>query len=135
MKYFFLVCHKPLGSSLKKCVESSIGASIEEIITIEISPNDNLPATQNLIEQAWYKCGKPQEIFVFSDLKGATPSNGLFSWLKGKSVLYRGVTGVNLPMLVCAINHRSLSLDSLLEKVLEAKEKGIQSLSIRRNGN
>ena len=86
------------------------------------SPNDNLPETQNLIEQAWYKCGRPQEIFVFSDLKGATPSNGLFSWLKGKSVLYRGVTGVNLPMLVCAINHRSLPLDSLLEKVLEAKD-------------
>ena len=135
MKYFFLVCHKPLGSSLKKCVEFSVGKSIGEIITIEISPNNNLPETQNLIEQAWYKCGRPQEIFVFSDLKGATPCNGLFSWLKGKRVLYRGVTGVNLPMLVCAINHRSLSLDSLLDKVLEAKEKGIQSLSINRNGN
>ena len=42
MKYFFLVCHKPLGSSLQKCVEFSIGKSIEEIINIEITPNDNL---------------------------------------------------------------------------------------------
>ena len=48
----------------------------------------------------------------------------------GKKIFYRGVTGVNLPMLVCAINHKNLSLDSLLDKVLEAKDKGIQSLNI-----
>jgi len=130
MKYFLLVCHKPLGSSLQKCVEFAIGASIEEIINIEITPNENLQEIHRVIEEAWHKCGKPQEIFVFSDLKGATPCNGLFSWLKGKKIFYRGVTGVNLPMLVCAINHKNLSLDSLLEKVLEAKEKGIQSLNI-----
>ena len=130
MKYFFLVCHKPLGSSLQKCVESSIGKEIEEIINIEINPNNNLPEIQNLIDHAWHKCGKPKEIFVFSDLKGATPCNGLFSWLRKKEIIYRGVTGVNLPMLICAINHKNLSLDLLLEKVLEAKDKGIQSLSI-----
>ena len=130
MKYFFLVCHKPLGSSLQKCVEFSIGKSIVELINIEVTPNENLIEVQNLIEKAWHKCGKPQEIFVFSDLKGATPCNGLFSWLKGKKIFYRGVTGVNLPMLVCAINHKNLSLDALLEKVLEAKNKGIQSLNI-----
>ena len=127
MKYFFLVCHKPLGSSLQKCVELSIGKSIEEIINIEITPNDNLPEIHRLIEQAWNKFGRPQEIFFFSDLKGASPCNGLVSWLGGKKIIYRGVTGVNLPMLVCAINHKNLSLDLLLEKVLEAKEKGIQS--------
>ena len=129
MKYFFLVCHEPLGSSLQKCVEFSIGKSIEEIINIEITSNDNLSEIQNLIEQAWQKCGKPKEIFVFSDLKGATPCNGLLNWLRKKEILYRGVTGVNLPMLVCAINHKNLSLDSLLEKVLQAKDKGIQSLN------
>ena len=47
-----------------------------------------------------------------------------------KKIYYRGITGVNLPMLICAINHKHLSLDSLLEKVLEAKEKGIESLNI-----
>ena len=130
MKYFFLVCHKPLGSSLQKCVEFSVGESIEEIINIEVTPNDSLAEIQDLIEKAWHKCGKPREIFVFSDLKGATPCNGLFSWLKRKRILYRGVTGINLPMLVCAINHKNLSLDSLLEKVLEAKDKGIQSLNV-----
>ena len=130
MKYFFLVCHKPLGSSLQKCVEFSIGKSIEEIINIEITPDDNLPEIRNLIEHAWYKCGRPEEIFVFSDLKGATPCNGLLSWLREKRILYRGVTGVNLPMLVCAINHKHLSLELLLEKVLEAKNKGIQPLTI-----
>ena len=71
---------------------------------------------------------RPQEIFVFSDLKGATPCNGLFSWLRGKKIIYRGVTGVNLPMLVCAINHKNLSLDSLLEKVLEAKGQKVFNL-------
>ena len=127
MKYFFLVCHKPLGTSLQKCVEFSIGESIGELINIEITPNDGLSEIQKRIEKEWDQCGRPQEIFVFSDLKGATPCNGLFSWLKGKRICYRGVTGVNLPMLVCAINHKNLSLDLLLEKVLEAKEKGIQS--------
>ncbi len=130
MKYFFLVCHKPLGSSLKKCVEFSIGESIEEIINIEITPNESLAEIQDLIEKAWHKCGKPGEIFVFSDLKGATPCNGLFRWLRGKKILYKGVIGVNLPMLVCAINHKNLSLDLLLKKVLDAKDKGIQSLNI-----
>ena len=129
MKYFFLVCHKPLGSSLQTCVEFSVGESIEEIINIEVTPNDSLAKIHDLIEKAWHKCGKPREIFVFSDLKGATPCNGLFSWLREKEILYKGVTGINLPMLVCAVNHKNLSLDLLLKKVLEAKDKGIQSLN------
>ena len=129
MRYFFLVCHEPLGSSLQRCVEFSIGKAIEEIISIEITPNDNLLDIRDIIEQAWRRCGMPEEIFVFSDLKGATPCNGLLSWLREKRIFYRGVTGVNLPMLVCAINHKHLSLDPLLEKVLQAKDKGIQSLN------
>ena len=127
MKYFFLVCHKPLGSALRKCVEFSIGTSIEEIINIDITSKENLSEIHTLIEKAWHECGRPQEIFVFSDLKGATPCNGLFGWLRSKKICYRGVTGVNLPMLVCAINHKNLFLDLLLEKILEAKDKGIQS--------
>ena len=114
---------------MQKCVEFSIGKAIEEIISIEITPNDNLLDIRNIIEQAWRRCGMPEEIFVFSDLKGATPCNGLLSWLREKRIFYRGVTGVNLPMLVCAINHKHLSLDPLLEKVLQAKDKGIQSLN------
>ena len=51
MKYFFLVCHRPLGSSLQKCVEFSIGKPIEEIINIEITPNESLFEIQNVIEK------------------------------------------------------------------------------------
>ena len=71
---------------------------------------------------------KADEIFVFSDLKGATPCNGLFSWLEEKN-FYRCYR-CQPTMLVCAINHKNLSLDLLLEKVLEAKDKGIQSLDV-----
>ena len=133
MKHFFLVCHEPLGSSLQKCVEFSIGKTIKEVINIDVSPNYNLLQIRELIDRVWHECGKPEEIFFFSDLKGASPCNGLFSWLKDEKVEYRGVTGVNLPMLVCAVNYKNLSLDSLLDKVLEAKEKGIESLKENKN--
>ena len=73
---------------MQKCVEFSIGKSIKEIINIEITPDDNLPEIRNLIEYAWCKCGRPEEIFVFSDLKGATPCNGLLSWLKEKNIFF-----------------------------------------------
>ena len=134
MRYFFLVCHKPLGSSLQTCVELSIGKSISELINIDIDPNKSLLEIHALIDNAWQKCGAPSEIFVFSDLKGASPCNGLYAWLKTKKIDYRGVTGVNLPMLVCAINYRDNPLDSLLTKVLEAREKGVEVLGDNKYG-
>ena len=133
MRHFFLVCHEPLGLSLRKCVELSIGEKIKEIINIDIYPNNSLSQIHSRIDKAWQEIGCPNEIFVFSDLKGASPCNGLSSWLKHKKINYRGVTGVNLPMLVCAVNHKDMPLDSLFNKVLEAKEKGIQSLKANRN--
>ena len=133
MIYFFLVCHKPLGSSLQKCVEYSFGKSISEIINIDISPDLTLLQIYECIDKAWNECGNPGEIFIFSDIKGASPCNGLFLWLKERKIKYRGVTGVNLPMLVSAVNHKTEPLDALLNKVLEAKEKGIEPLKIYAN--
>ncbi len=111
---------------MKRCVESSTGKPVRELVNIDISPEENLTEIHAILDDTWDKCGKPQEIFVLSDIKGASPFNGLIGWLKEKRIKYRGITGVNLPMIVCTVNHRALSLNSLFEKVLEAKEKGIE---------
>ena len=44
---------------------------------------------------------------------------------KTRGITYKGMTGVNLPMLICAVNHRNLPLADLYSKVEKAKDKSI----------
>lgn len=124
----FLICHDSLGQTLEKCVETSLGYTIEELTAIDVKYNDSLENVQNLIDTLWIEKGQPKELLALTDIRGASPSNALSRWLKTKEITYKGMSGVNLPMLICAVNHRNLPLVDLYSKVEKAKNKSINEL-------
>jgi len=124
----FLICHDSLGQTLEKCVETSLGYPIEELTTIDVKYSDSLENIQKLIDTLWIEKGQPNELLALTDMRGASPSNALGMWLKTKQITYQGMTGVNLPMLICAVNHRNLPLPDLYSKVEEARDKSINKL-------
>ena len=124
----FLICHDSLGQTLEKCVETSLGYPIEELSTIDVKYNDSLESVQILIDSLWMEKGQPNELLALTDMRGASPSNALSIWLKTRGITYKGMTGVNLPMLICAVNHRNLPLAELYSKVEKAKDKSINEL-------
>ena len=123
-----LVCHSPLGSAMKKSVEHSYKKPIDDLKIVDVTPDQTLESIIKSIEKVWVKSGSPKEIIALSDMIGASPSNGLHNWLSTGKVKYKGFVGINIPSLLCAINHRFESFDILNKKMINTIE--ISSLQI-----
>ena len=112
-----LVCHSPLGNAMKKSVEHSYESPINDLKVVDVTPDQTLESIVKSINQVWINSGEPEEIIVLSDMIGASPSNGLHNWLSFGKVKYKGFVGVNIPALLCAINHRFEDFESLSLKM------------------
>ena len=67
-------------------------------------------------------------ILVLTDVYGATPSNTLCRLLEPAHI--EGVSGVNLPMLLKALNYRdTLALPQLIERIVEGGRNSINHIS------
>ncbi len=67
-------------------------------------------------------------ILVLTDMYGATPSNTLCRLLEPAHI--EGVSGVNLPMLLKALNYReTLTLPQLVERIVEGGRNSINHIS------
>ncbi len=112
-----LVTHNGLGDSLADCVKHVLGVIPEHLKTLSVLANDEpqqkLAQGRALIQQLDAGSG----VLVLVDVYGATPCNIARELCQGERVM--GVAGVNLPMLLRAVNHSNDSLPELVQLVLE----------------
>jgi PTS system ascorbate-specific IIA component len=66
-------------------------------------------------------------VLVLTDIYGATPSNVAVRLLKPGRI--EGVSGVNLPMLIRALNYREQPLATVIEKSLSGGTEGIMRMA------
>ncbi len=89
-------------------------------VTVHDDPDAILPQARDLIRFL----DQGQGVLVLTDMFGATPSNIACKLLYPGHI--EGVAGVNLPMLLRALNYRGqLALPALLEKVLSGGIEGV----------
>ncbi len=92
-------------------------------VTVHDDPEALLPQGRDLIRFL----DKGKGVLVLTDLFGATPSNIACKLLYPGHI--EGVAGVNLPMLLRALNYRDqLLLPELVEKVLSGGTEGIMRM-------
>ncbi len=123
--FFFLVCHSPLGEAFTKAIKHSLDNKIHDLVVIDVLPSQTPKEVSNILHQKWIKKKSPKSIIVFTDVIGATPSNGLHLWLSNTSVVYRGMAGINMPIFLSALSHKGNDLEAIFYKMKKASSNGM----------
>jgi PTS system mannose-specific IIA component len=102
-----------------------IGLSSEEaVVALSIDPSDSPELLREQIAQTIKRADSGQGVLILTDLFGGTPCNLSLSFLKDGKV--EVVTGLNLPMMIKAINSRwDHDLGSLAKLASEAGRENI----------
>lgn len=118
-----LVTHSSLGESLIQCACHVLNKRPAQIAQLGVTPQDDpldaLPLAREMLK--WVDTG--QGVLVLTDIFGATPANVAMKLLEPGRV--EGVAGVNLPMLLRALNHRDKDMETLITRTLAGGRDGI----------
>ena len=122
----FLVTHGTLGEALIQCACHVLNKRPPQIVQLGLSaqddPLDILPQARQML--GWADSG--YGVLVMTDIFGATPSNLALKLLEPGRV--EGLTGVNLPMLLRALNYRDKGMATLLVRARDGGRDGILNM-------
>mgnify|MGYP001570861278 FL=1 len=122
----FLLTHGSLGESLIQCACHVMNHRPRQIVQLGVAaqddPLDALPLARELLQLVDSGAGA----LILTDIFGATPANIALKLLAPGRI--EGVAGVNLPMLLRAINNREKDMKTLLEKTVGGGRDGILNM-------
>jgi PTS system mannose-specific IIA component len=116
-----IVTHSQLGAALIEAAEFVIGHRPEATLSVSINLNENADKLRGLIADAIKKVRQEKGVLVLTDMFGGTPSNLSYSFLEEGRI--EVISGVNLPILIKAINSRQEKDLADLATTLEAYGK------------
>jgi PTS system ascorbate-specific IIA component len=121
-----LITHDTLGEALIQCACHVLNRRPAQLLQLGVAagddPNDLLPLAQQLL--ALVNTG--EGALVMTDIYGATPSNLAAKLLQANRI--EGLAGVNLPMLLRAINYRDKGMDTLLARATGGGRDGVLNM-------
>jgi PTS system mannose-specific IIA component len=99
-----IVTHSQLAAALIEAAEFVIGHRPEAVVPVSINLKENVDKLRGLIADAIKKVRQDKGVLVLTDMFGGTPSNLSYSFLEEGKI--EVISGVNLPILIKAINAR-----------------------------
>jgi len=120
-----VVTHGEFGAYLLEAAEMILGEQKEGVHVVGISPRTSAEKAHEMVKSA--VSGQPvaDGVIFLTDILGGTPTMIAMPAAKNieKSAVY---SGVNLSMLVCALNYRArMNFEQLTEKVLNEGKKSV----------
>jgi mannose PTS system EIIA component len=100
-----VVTHSHLGEALLEAAEVVLGSRPEAAIFISIDLNQNTDRLREKVAAGIKKVNQDQGVLILTDMFGGTPSNICYSFLEEGRI--EVLSGVNLPVLVHAVDHRA----------------------------
>jgi PTS system mannose-specific IIA component len=100
-----VVTHSQLGEALIEAAEFIVGSRPERVVSVSIDLNQNVDKLREKVAAGIKKAGREEGILLLTDMFGGTPSNISYSFLEEGRV--EVLSGVNLPILVQALNSRA----------------------------
>ncbi|MEE4607672.1 MAG: PTS fructose transporter subunit IIA [Desulfobacteraceae bacterium] len=129
-----IVTHSQLGEALIDAAGFIIGASPQAVVAVSIDLNQNVDRLRQKIAGGLRQVRSSEGILILTDMFGGTPSNLSYSFLEEGRV--EVLSGVNLPMLIKAINTRErLRLPELAAELEVYGKKSISLASSILKGN
>jgi PTS system mannose-specific IIA component len=99
-----VVTHSQLGEALIEAAEFIVGSRPEGVVSVSIDLNQNVDKLREKVAAGIKKAGREEGVLLLTDMFGGTPSNISYSFLEEGRV--EVLSGVNLPVLVHALNSR-----------------------------
>jgi PTS system mannose-specific IIA component len=122
-----IVTHSQLGEAFIEAAEFIIGTRPDTMVSVSINLNEHADKLREKIAKGIKTVNRHKGVLILTDMFGGTPSNLSYSFLEEGRV--EVISGVNLPILVQAINKRKEMELSELAKSLEAFGKKSISLA------
>jgi len=99
-----IVSHRQLGDALIDCVEFILGEPPPSLAAISIDLRENAADLRTKIEKGIKKVDTGGGVLILTDMFGGTPSNLSYAFLEEGQI--EVISGVNLPMVIKAVNMR-----------------------------
>jgi mannose PTS system EIIA component len=129
-----IVTHRQLGDALIDCLEFILGQRPEALAAISIDLRENAGDLRHKLESGIKKLKADGGVLLLTDMFGGTPSNLSYSFLEDGRI--EVISGVNLPMVIKAVNMRQeKSLTDLAEHLESFGKKSISLASGILKGN
>ena len=129
-----IVTHSELGEALIGAAEFIIGSRPESIESISIDLSENAEKLRGKIDRGIKKVMGQKGVIILTDMFGGTPSNLSYSFLEEGHI--EVLSGVNLPILIQAVNMRKkMELDQLAANLEAFGKKSISLASGILKGN
>jgi PTS system mannose-specific IIA component len=121
-----IVTHRKLADALVDAAEFIVGGKLEAVASVSIDLSQDVDVLRNKIVKGIKQVKSTEGVLILTDMFGGTPSNLSYSFLKEGQV--EVISGVNLPILIKAVNSRK---DSELTQLAECLESyGKKSISM-----
>jgi len=121
-----IVTHSQLGDALIDAAEFILGTRPEAVVSVSVDLNGNAEKLRKKIAEGIKQVSQNQGTLILTDMFGGTPSNLSYSFLEEGRV--EVLSGVNLPILIKAVNTRQNIEISQLAVTLE--DFGKKSISL-----
>ena len=123
-----IVAHGTLAESLVEGATHILGQRPLALATLDFRGHADPDEWQHILQARIASLGQGEGVLVMADVYGATPCNTLCRVLAPSHV--EGVSGVNLPMLLKALNYRgTLPLLPLVERIVNGGRNSINHIS------
>ncbi len=119
------ITHGNVGKELLATAESMLGNLPLKCNSLSVSNTCN---PDELINKAKLMCNKSNDgdgVLVLTDIFGSTPSNICNKLKSDCEADIHIIAGLNLPMLIRALNYPELNLNMIVEKALSGGHDGI----------
>ncbi|MES9943825.1 MAG: PTS fructose transporter subunit IIA [Candidatus Thiodiazotropha sp.] len=118
-----LITHSRIGEAILETAGKMLEGAPLGVECLPVG-TDGIP--EKLIEQASMMITQLDQghgVLVLTDMYGSTPSNIAYSLAQKGRV--NVISGINLPMLIRALNYQTMNLDMLTEKAVSGGKEGI----------
>jgi len=116
-----IVSHRQLGDALIDAVEFILGEKPPALAAVSIDLNESVDKLRAKITRGLKAVDQKAGVLILTDMFGGTPSNLSYSFLEEGRI--EVISGVNLPILIKAINSRNETDLNKLATSLEAYGK------------
>jgi len=118
-----LICHNQIGHELLETATDMLDRCPLSVLHLPVYQDDDPIDLLNRARRKVADLDSGDGVLILTDMYGSTPSNIAHRLVDNRQV--RVVSGVNLPMVVRALNYPSLALADMAERVVTGGRDGI----------